>query len=119
MDRILIRGNGPLYGDIPIGGSKNAALPLMAASLLSEEPLTLSNLPHLDDTTTMANLLIHLGAHITADGMDRLHGHVGRVLKLDARNVSNHTAPYDIVRKMRASVVVLGPLLARFGIAKV
>ena len=118
MDRIHIIGGEPLVGTIPIGGAKNAALPLMAASLLSEETLTLSNLPHLVDITTMANLLAQHGVaiHMNGDGPD---GQDGRVLSLGAAEIDNTTAPYDIVRKMRGSVLVLGPLVARFGTARV
>ena len=115
MDRIVIRGGVPLMGRIPIGGAKNAALPLMAASLLADEPLVLSNLPHLADIASMARLLAELGVEITTDGDAAEGGHVGRVLRLTARDIAVTTAPYDLVRKMRASVLVLGPLLARCG----
>ena len=122
MDRIRIRGGRPLSGEISISGAKNAALLLMAASLLSEETLTLSNLPHLVDITTLANLLVQLGVEIRMNGaveMGPKDGPCGRVLELTAREVTNTEAPYDLVRKMRASVLVLGPLLARAGHAKV
>jgi UDP-N-acetylglucosamine 1-carboxyvinyltransferase len=119
MDKICVKGGVPLVGKIEIGGAKNAALPLMAACLLSAKPLKLSNLPHLMDITTMANLLINLGVDFSIDGSADNGGHMGRVLVLDAKDVNSTTAPYDIVRKMRASVVVLGPLVARFGHAKV
>ena len=126
MDRIRIRGGRPLTGEISIRGAKNAALPLMAASLLSEETLTLSNLPHLVDITTLANLLVQLGVEIrmngaTEGGPGGGHGGGpdGRVLELTAREVTNTEASYDLVRKMRASVLVLGPLLARAGHAEV
>lgn len=119
MDRIIIEGGVPLKGTIEIGGAKNAALPLMAACLLGQSTLTLSNVPHLLDITTMANLLVHLGVDLSLDGTQAREGAMGRILKLNASNVKNVTAPYEIVRKMRASVVVLGPLLARFGEAKV
>ncbi len=118
MDRIRIRGGRPLSGEISISGAKNAALPLMAASLLSEETLTLSNLPHLVDITTLANLLVQLGVEIRMNGAVEM-GHGGRVLEMTAREVTNTEAPYDLVRKMRASVLVLGPLLARAGHAEV
>ncbi|MGY8993427.1 MAG: UDP-N-acetylglucosamine 1-carboxyvinyltransferase [Rhodospirillales bacterium] len=119
MDRIIIRGGVPLKGQIAIGGAKNAALPLMAASLLTEETLSLSNLPHLADIVTMAHLLGELGVSIGMDGDATNGGHTGRVLSLTAANILNTTAPYDLVRKMRASVLVLGPLVARYGKARV
>src|SRR5256714_2299079 len=119
MDRILIRGGTPLTGTIPIGGAKNAALPLMAASLLTAEPLVLANLPDLDDIRTMANLLGQHGVTITnAEAGEARHGS-GQVLELSARHITSTTAPYDLVRKMRASVLVLGPLVARFGRCRV
>ena len=117
MDRILIRGGVPLSGTIPIGGAKNAALPLMAASLLSAEPLVLANLPDLADIRTMANLLVQHGVAITipANATDR----PGHARELSARHITSTTAPYDLVRKMRASVLVLGPLVARCGRGRV
>jgi len=119
MDRILIRGGTPLNGTIPIGGAKNAALPLMAASLLTAEPLVLANLPDLADIRTMANLLGQHGVTITdAEGGEARHGS-GQVLELSARHITSTTAPYDLVRKMRASVLVLGPLVARCGLCRV
>ena len=119
MDRILIRGGRPLDGVIPISGAKNAALPLMAASLLTDGILTLSNLPHLIDISTMAHLLAGLGVDIRMNGDVTDGGHTGRVLELSAAGIADTTAPYDLVRKMRASVLVLGPLLARHGKATV
>jgi UDP-N-acetylglucosamine 1-carboxyvinyltransferase len=116
MDSILIRGGVPLAGTIAIGGAKNAALPLMAASLLSAEPLVLSNLPDLADTMTMANLLVQHGVAITPGDEPAARG---RVLELSARHITSTTAPYDLVRKMRASVLVLGPLVARCGRGRV
>ncbi len=118
MDRIRIRGGKPLSGKLPIAGAKNAALPLMAASLLSEDTLVLSNLPHLADISSMAHLLGELGVDIVMDGHG-VGGSDGRVLNLTARAIRSTTAPYDLVRKMRASVLVLGPLLARCGHARV
>jgi UDP-N-acetylglucosamine 1-carboxyvinyltransferase len=112
MDRILIRGGVPLSGAITIGGAKNAALPLMAASLLSADPLTLRNLPDLADVRTMAQLLMQHGVAIEAAGEQG-------ALELSARRIASTTAPYDLVRKMRASVLVLGPLVARCGRARV
>ena len=119
MDRIRIRGGNRLTGEIPISGAKNAALPLMAASLLSDEPLTLGNLPHLADISTLASLLGALGVEIAMDGGAPNGGHVGRVLRLHARRIASTTAPYDLVRQMRASVLVLGGLVAREGVARV
>ena len=123
MDRILIHGGTPLRGVIPIGGAKNAALPLMAASLLTDEALVLSNLPHLADISTMAKLLRKLGVDISMDGDapgdNNGGGLAGRVFRLSAATLTHTTAPYDLVRKMRASVLVLGPLLARAGRARV
>ncbi len=119
MDRIRITGGIPLDGDITISGAKNAALPLMAASLLTDEPLRLSNLPHLIDISTLANLLTSLGVEITMEGDATEDGHIGRVLTLTAGDLSEATAPYDLVRKMRASILVLGPLLAKAGKAQV
>ena len=113
MDKIRIRGGNPLVGNITIGGAKNAALPLMAASLLTGEKLTLSNLPYLVDITTMVHLLAELGVGISMDGELVNDGHIGRALTLTASEPENKTAPYDLVRRMQASVLVLGPLLAR------
>ncbi len=119
MDKIRIRGGKPLKGTIPIGGAKNAALPLMAASLLTDETLTLVNIPHLADIATLANLLGTLGVEIALDGHAPNGGHAGRALALTARTIASTTAPYDLVRKMRASILVLGPLVAREGRARV
>jgi UDP-N-acetylglucosamine 1-carboxyvinyltransferase len=118
MDRILIRGGVPLCGTITIGGAKNAALPLMAASLLSAEPLVLANLPDLADIRTMANLLVQHGVAIELGHADSANSS-GRVHELSARHITSTTAPYDLVRKMRASVLVLGPLVARCGRGRV
>ncbi|MGF1639598.1 MAG: UDP-N-acetylglucosamine 1-carboxyvinyltransferase [Rhodospirillales bacterium] len=118
MDRIRIRGGRPLHGAIAIGGAKNAALPLMAASLLTDEPLVLTNLPRLADIATMEVLLAALGVEIAANGAHDGEP-AGREATLTAAVIGDTTAPYDLVRKMRASVVVLGPLLARCGHARV
>ncbi len=112
MDRIRIRGGRPLSGEIAIGGAKNAALPLMAAGLLTEERLVLSNVPKLADIATMAELLAQHGIAVEQVGND------GRVLSLGGA-ITNTEAPYDIVRKMRASILVLGPVLACTGEARV
>lgn len=116
MDKIRIIGGKPLEGKIPISGAKNAALPLMAASLLTDDTLKLSNVPYLADIVTMANLLAQHGVDIAFSGLTQ---NGGRTMSLTANNVNNFTAPYELVRTMRASVWVLGPLLARFGAAKV
>ncbi len=112
MDRIRIRGGYPLSGEISIGGAKNAALPLMAAALLTDQRLVLSNVPRLADVQTMGLLLAQHGLAVEPLGND------GRTLSLGGA-ITNTEAPYDIVRKMRASVLVLGPLLARTGEARV
>ncbi len=119
MDRIRIIGGKALSGVIRIGGAKNAALPLMTAGLLTDETLVLSNLPDLVDISTMAHLLAELGADIRLDEEAAPAGNGGRVLEIRAGNLMSTTAPYDLVRKMRASILVLGPLLARHGRATV
>ena len=108
MDTIFVTGNGPLIGQIPIAGAKNACLTLMPATLLSDEPLTLTNAPRLSDIRTMTALLTSLGAEVSS-----LQD--GKVLALSSHAIGHHTADYDIVRKMRASILVLGPMLARDG----
>jgi UDP-N-acetylglucosamine 1-carboxyvinyltransferase len=112
MDRIRIRGGRPLTGDIVIGGAKNAALPLMAAALLTDHRLVLSNVPRLADVQTMGLLLAQHGIDVDPVGND------GRTLSIGGA-ITSTEAPYDIVRKMRASALVLGPLLARTGEARV
>lgn len=112
MDSILVKGNGPLKGEIPIAGAKNACLALMPATLLSEEPLTLTNAPRLSDIKTMTALLASLGAEVSS-----LQD--GKVLAMSSHGEINPVADYEIVRKMRASNLVLGPLLARLGHAVV
>ncbi len=111
MDRIRIRGGRPLEGEIPISGAKNAALPLMAAALLTDGPLVLLNAPDLADIATMRTLL-------AGHGLSVAHDRAARSLTL-AGTATNLEAPYDVVRKMRASVLVLGPLVARHGRARV
>ena len=112
MDRVRIKGGHKIEGTIPISGAKNAALPLMAASLLTGESVTLSNVPNLEDIRTLADLLEQHGVFV-----DR---HLDRAeITFSACEISNTTAPYDLVRKMRASVLVLGPILSRVGKAKV
>ncbi|MDD3029067.1 MAG: UDP-N-acetylglucosamine 1-carboxyvinyltransferase [Alphaproteobacteria bacterium] len=117
MDQIRIKGGHRLEGRIPISGAKNAALPLLAASLLTDAPLTLSNVPYLADIATMLSLLEQVG--VLVDVAAAPSGEAGRVVQLTASRLSSLTAPYELVRKMRASVLVLGPLLARAGEAKV
>jgi len=106
MDSIIVTGNGPLNGTIPIAGAKNACLTLMPATLLSDEPLTLTNAPRLSDIKTMSELLRSLGAEVTSM-------QDGQVLALSSHTIATTKADYEIVRKMRASNLVLGPLLAR------
>jgi UDP-N-acetylglucosamine 1-carboxyvinyltransferase len=118
MDKIRIRGGKPLSGTIPIGGAKNAALPLMTAALLTEETLVLRHVPVLADITTLSHLLVQHGATITMAGAQSANEH-GHALEINAKRIVSTTAPYDLVRKMRASVLVLGPLLARCGEARV
>lgn len=112
MDSIVVRGGTPLKGQIPIAGAKNACLTLMPATLLSEEPLTLTNAPRLSDIKTMTLLLQSLGAEVTAM-------QDGKVLAMTSHGLNGDRADYEIVRKMRASNLVLGPLLARHGQAVV
>lgn len=112
MDSIVVTGGNELNGEIPIAGAKNACLTLMPATLLSEEPLTLTNAPRLSDIKTMTTLLQSLGAEVTSM-------QDGQVLAMSSHRLDNLTADYDIVRKMRASILVLGPMLAREGHAVV
>jgi UDP-N-acetylglucosamine 1-carboxyvinyltransferase len=111
MDKLITHGGGPLKGKTRISGAKNAALPLMISSLLTEEVLTISNIPHLHDITTTMELLAQLGVKLQVD--EKLS------IEADASEVSNFIAPYELVRTMRASILVLGPLVARFGQAEV
>ncbi|MBP9764329.1 MAG: UDP-N-acetylglucosamine 1-carboxyvinyltransferase [Gammaproteobacteria bacterium] len=111
MGKLIISGGEPLKGEIRISGAKNSVLPILAASLLAGEPVEIGNVPHLNDVTTMMELLGQFGAKLTVDE--------NLTIEVDARSVNNYHAPYDLVRTMRASIVVLGPLLARFGEALV
>jgi UDP-N-acetylglucosamine 1-carboxyvinyltransferase len=111
MDKLLIEGGRTLDGELRISGAKNAALPILAAALLAEEPVTLSNLPHLHDVTTMIGLLGCMGVNLTVD--EKLN------VEVDASTITEFAAPYELVKTMRASILVLGPLLARFGRAHV
>lgn len=111
MDKLLINGGKPLTGEVRISGAKNAALPILAAALLSESAVTISNVPHLHDITTTMELLGRMGVHLMVD--EKLN------IEVDTSTIQNFFAPYELVRTMRASVLVLGPLLARFGRAEV
>ncbi len=111
MDKLRIEGGTPLNGDIWISGAKNAALPIIASTLLAETPMTISNVPHLQDVTTSMELLAQMGVKLTVDDKMNIHA--------DASSVSCFNAPYELVKTMRASILVLGPLLARFGEATV
>jgi UDP-N-acetylglucosamine 1-carboxyvinyltransferase len=110
-DKLIIHGNTPLKGEIRISGAKNAALPIIAASLLVAEPVRISNIPHLHDVTTIMSLLAQMGVRLTLDE----HFNI----EIDSSDVNCFHAPYELVRTMRASVLVLGPLLGRFGQAEV
>ena len=110
MDRIAIEGGSPLFGDIPVSGAKNSAIKLMAASLLTSEPVRLTNMPRLADTRLLGRLLTRFGTQITeSDGPD------GQQTLLHTPEITSAFAPYDLVRQMRASFNVLGPLIARTG----
>jgi UDP-N-acetylglucosamine 1-carboxyvinyltransferase len=108
MDKIVVTGGTPLHGTIPVSGSKNACLPLMTAALLTDQPLTLTNVPNLADMNTMSSLLESLGATVERDAD-------AHRMTLRAERIRTPLAHYDIVRKMRASILVLGPMLARDG----
>ncbi len=111
MEKLIIKGGHPLNGEIKISGAKNAALPILAASLLSSSPVQISNIPHLQDVTTIVSLLGQMGVNITLD--ERAN------IEIYADKLASFHAPYELVRTMRASVLVLGPLLSRFGEADV
>jgi UDP-N-acetylglucosamine 1-carboxyvinyltransferase len=111
LDKLQITGGTALDGEVRISGAKNAALPILAASLLADEPVTIGNVPHLRDVTTMISLLGGMGAGVTVG--DRMR------VEVDASTVRQLVAPYDLVKTMRASILVLGPLVARFGAADV
>jgi UDP-N-acetylglucosamine 1-carboxyvinyltransferase len=111
VDQLVIRGGKSLSGEVRVSGAKNAALPLMAAALLTEGPLELDNVPRLVDVRTIAKLLRHMGVEVEGDGTP--------TIRLRARDVTRPEAPYDLVKTMRASVLVLGPLAARLGRARV
>ena len=111
MDKLMIKSGGPLNGEIRISGSKNAALPILAATLLADSPILLRNMPHLNDITTMLALLRCMGVGVTID--ERMG------VEIDTSSINDFTAPYELVKTMRASILVLGPMLARFGVANV
>ncbi|MFO7305617.1 MAG: UDP-N-acetylglucosamine 1-carboxyvinyltransferase [Gammaproteobacteria bacterium] len=111
MDKLHIRGGTPLEGEVRISGAKNAALPILAATLLADSPASVGNVPHLRDVTTMIELLGRMGVSVTVTDKMRI--------EVDASTIRECIAPYELVRTMRASIVVLGPLLARFGKADV
>ena len=111
MDKLMITGGIPLNGELRISGAKNAALPILAATLLSETPVTVGNVPHLLDITTTMELLGRMGIGLTVD--EKLS------IEVDSRSIQSFMAPYDLVKTMRASILVLGPLVARFGQAEV
>ena len=120
MDKILVNGNGPLNGTIPISGAKNAALPLMIASMLSEESLILENVPRLADVDSLIRILENHGIDYRVEGKRRGNSDMsGRTIHFSATEIIDTTAPYELVSKMRASFWVIGPLLARMGEAKV
>ena len=111
MDRLIIKGGATLAGEIRISGAKNAVLPIMAATLLADSPVIIRNIPHLHDVTTTMELLGHMGVHLTVDEkMD---------IEVDASSIDSLYAPYELVRTMRSSILVLGPMLSRFGSADV
>jgi UDP-N-acetylglucosamine 1-carboxyvinyltransferase len=112
MQKIVVEGGTPLHGEVRISGAKNAVLPILCATLLADEPVAIGNVPHLHDVVTTAKLLTGLGAGIAHDA-DGSH------LTVDPRSVVSHVAPYELVRTMRASVLVLGPLVAKYGAAEV
>jgi UDP-N-acetylglucosamine 1-carboxyvinyltransferase len=111
MAKIVISGGEPLHGDVWISGAKNAVLPILAATLLADEPVTIGNVPHLHDVTTTMELLGQMGVQLVVDERMKIH--------VDPRQTHHFVAPYDLVKTMRASILVLGPLVARFGQASV
>ncbi len=120
MDMLRIHGGKVLNGTIPISGAKNSVLKLMCASLLTDEPVTLSNVPDLEDVRTLIQLLGELGTKVTLDGdASAKQGHFGQVLTLHTPQIANPHADYELVRKMRASITTLGPLVARNHYAEV
>ena len=111
MDKLIIKGGTTLRGDVRVAGAKNAALPILAATLLADSPMTVGNVPHLHDITTTMELLGRMGVQLIVDEKMRI--------EVDASTITTYVAPYELVKTMRASILVLGPLLARFGRAEV
>ncbi len=111
MDKLIITGGTCLKGEVRIAGAKNAALPILAATLLADSPMTISNVPHLHDITTTMGLLAQMGIQLVVDERMRI--------EVDPNTITNYSAPYELVKTMRASILVLGPLLSRFGEADV
>ena len=109
--KIVINGGRPLNGDVWISGAKNAVLPILAACLLADGPVTIGNVPHLHDVTTTMELLGQMGVQLVVDERMKIH--------VDPTPANRYFAPYDLVKTMRASILVLGPLVARFGEARV
>ncbi|KAE9896026.1 UDP-N-acetylglucosamine 1-carboxyvinyltransferase, partial [Enterobacteriaceae bacterium TzEc051] len=110
MDKLLITGGVKLEGEVRISGAKNAALPLLAAMILADSPITLTNVPNLKDVNTLVKLIGGLGVTISYEN---------DTVKADTSTLDNQFAPYELVKTMRASILVLGPLLARYGNAKI
>jgi len=111
MDKLIITGGATMNGEVKISGAKNAALPILAATLLADGPMTIANVPHLQDITTTMELLGAMGVHLVID--EKLN------IETDVSTINRFYAPYELVRTMRASILVLGPLLSRFGQAEV
>ena len=111
MDQLIVKGGNPLHGSVRISGAKNSGLPILISALLSDKPLRVKNIPHLQDVTTTLDLLGRLGASVELDE--------SMIVEVSTRDVNNFRATYEIVETMRASILVLGPLLARFGRAQV
>jgi UDP-N-acetylglucosamine 1-carboxyvinyltransferase len=119
MKRLLVKGGNKISGTIEISGAKNATLPIMVASILTKGDLKLSNIPHVSDIAMMSTLLISLGIKFELKGMDENQGFQGKVITLNAQNLDNLVASYELVSKMRASILILGAMLSRFGKARV
>ncbi|MGH8044978.1 MAG: UDP-N-acetylglucosamine 1-carboxyvinyltransferase, partial [Stenotrophomonas sp.] len=109
MAKIVVTGGKPLHGEVNISGAKNAVLPILCATLLADAPVEITNVPHLHDVVTTVKLLSELGAKVTIDQGTLSRG---SAIVVDPRPVNQHVAPYELVRTMRASILVLGPLLA-------
>ena len=110
MSKLIINGGVPLHGELRASGAKNAVLPILAATLLADGPVIISNVPHLQDVTTTMELLGRMGVDLVVD--ERMN------IQVDPRSIQTFQAPYELVRTMRASILVLGPLVARFGQAE-